>query len=64
MGKTENKQMNERTHTMHLMVISTTEKKSVGKKNREWRVGNGVILNRRVRKGLIENGAISRDLQR
>lgn len=39
------------------MVIRTVEKiKSIGKKNREWVVGNAVILNRGVRKGLIEKG--------
>lgn len=40
---------------MPLMVISALEK-IVGKKNRECMVGNAVIVNKRVRKGLIEKG--------
>lgn len=55
MGKAENQQINERTHTIPLIVISALEK-IVGKKNRECMVGNAVILNKRVRKGLIEKG--------
>lgn len=39
------------------MVIRSVEKiKSIGKKNREWMVGNAVMLDRGVRKGLIEKG--------